>query len=137
ALRALIQALPMPVWRRSRHGRLTWVNPDYAQAVGSGDAEDAVRGGLELLDPTSRSAARQAHSRKQAFRALVARQTGAGAQQLDVQELAAEQGSIGIAIDVSEAEALRAELRRATDTYVRTLDQLNAAVAVFDGERRL
>jgi signal transduction histidine kinase len=137
ALRALIQALPMPVWRRSRHGRLTWVNPAYAQAVGAGDADAAVRGGLELLDPASRSAARQAHSRKQPFRALVERKVGAGAQQLDVQELAAEQGSIGIAIDVSEAEALRAELRRATDSYVRTLDQLNAAVAVFDGERRL
>ncbi|HEX2257223.1 MAG TPA: alkaline phosphatase, partial [Afifellaceae bacterium] len=68
ALRTLTQGLPMPVWRRNRHGRLTWVNGAYARAVGAADAEAAVRAGLELLDPATRSAARQAHSRNQPFR---------------------------------------------------------------------
>jgi signal transduction histidine kinase len=137
ALRALAHSLPMPVWRRSRHGRLTWVNGAYAAAVGAPDAEAAVRGGMELFDASTRSAARLAHSRGQPFCAIIERPRGENVQRLEVQELAAEQGSIGVAVDVSEVEALREEFSRTTDSYVRTLDQLNAAVAVFDRDRRL
>ena len=46
-------------------------------------------------------------------------------------------GSAGIAIDASEATALRAALVRMAEAHRRTLDQLSSGVAVFDGQRRL
>ena len=46
-------------------------------------------------------------------------------------------GSAGIAIDASEATALRDALERMAEAHRRTLDQLSSGVAVFDGQRRL
>ena len=46
-------------------------------------------------------------------------------------------GSAGIAIDASEATALRAAMERMAEAHRRTLDQLSSGVAVFDGQRRL
>src|SRR5260370_14403743 len=46
-------------------------------------------------------------------------------------------GSVGIAIDASEATALSAALLRMAEAHRRTLDQLSSGVAVFDAQRRL
>src|SRR6202023_374423 len=46
-------------------------------------------------------------------------------------------GSVGIAIDASEAAALGTALVRMAEAHRRTLDQLSSGVAVFDGQRRL
>src|SRR5262249_44649291 len=46
-------------------------------------------------------------------------------------------GSVGIAIDASEADALSSALVRMAEAHRRTLDQLSSGVAVFDGHRRL
>ncbi len=55
----------------------------------------------------------------------------------DVQALKLGGGSAGIAIDASEATALRAALERMAEAHRRTLDQLSSGVAVFDAQRRL
>ena len=55
----------------------------------------------------------------------------------DVHALNVGGGSVGIAIDASEATALRAALVRMAEAHRRTLDQLSSGVAVFDGQRRL
>jgi signal transduction histidine kinase len=46
-------------------------------------------------------------------------------------------GSVGIAVDASEATALSAALVRMAEAHRRTLDQLSSGVAVFDAQRRL
>ena len=55
----------------------------------------------------------------------------------DVHALNVGGGSVGIAIDASEATALSAALVRMAEAHRRTLDQLSSGVAVFDGQRRL
>ncbi len=55
----------------------------------------------------------------------------------DVHAMNVGGGSAGIAIDASEATALRAALARMAEAHRRTLDQLSSGVAVFDGQRRL
>ena len=55
----------------------------------------------------------------------------------DVHALNAGGGSVGIAIDASEATALSAALVRMAEAHRRTLDQLSSGVAVFDAQRRL
>ena len=56
---------------------------------------------------------------------------------IDVHALKVGGGSAGIAIDASEATALRAALVRMAEAHRRTLDQLSSGVAVFDAQRRL
>ncbi|MBY0250892.1 MAG: PAS-domain containing protein, partial [Methylobacterium organophilum] len=56
---------------------------------------------------------------------------------LDVFETGLETGRVGIAIDVSELESVRADLQRQMNANVRTLDQLPTAVAMFDVSQRL
>jgi signal transduction histidine kinase len=46
-------------------------------------------------------------------------------------------GSAGIAIDTTEVEVMRAELRRMVDAHRRTLDQLATGVAIFASNQRL
>ena len=55
----------------------------------------------------------------------------------DVQALNIGGGSVGMAIDASEANALSEALVRMAEAHRRTLDQLSSGVAVFDGRRRL
>src|SRR5690606_11683444 len=56
---------------------------------------------------------------------------------LDIMELPTATGYAGFATDMSELEAVRADLQRQMDAHVRTLDRLKTAVAVFDGTQRL
>jgi signal transduction histidine kinase len=55
----------------------------------------------------------------------------------DVHGLNLGGGSVGVAIDASEATALSSALVRMAEAHRRTLDQLSSGVAVFDGHRRL
>ena len=59
ALRALADLLPIPLWRRNRAGRLTWVNAAYARAVEVENAE-AVAGLRDraVADPHARGDSR-------------------------------------------------------------------------------
>src|SRR5436190_20925886 len=54
ALRALVDALPSPIWVRDEAGCLTFVNAAYARAVEAKDEAEAVARGLELLDKAGR-----------------------------------------------------------------------------------
>src|SRR5262249_58131764 len=55
----------------------------------------------------------------------------------DVRAINVGGGSVGIAIDASEADALSSALVHMVDAHRRTLDQLSSGAAVFDGQRRL
>ena len=55
----------------------------------------------------------------------------------DVRAVRIGGGSVGVAIDASEADALSSALVRMAEAHRRTLDQLSSGVAVFDAQRRL
>ncbi|WP_375410448.1 ATP-binding protein [uncultured Methylobacterium sp.] len=141
ALSGLLDAIPQPVWQRDRDGALAWVNIAYVAAVEAQSREGAVVEGIELLDRQAREAiarqdgARPAPGSRAALRlsAVVA----GGRRILDVTESVIEGGRVGIAVDVSELESVRADLQRQMDANVRTLDQLPTAVAMFDARQRL
>jgi nitrogen-specific signal transduction histidine kinase len=139
ALAGLLDAIPQPVWHRTPDGRLAFANAAYAAAVEAPDREAAVESGLELLD----RAAREQIARRPACSAarpqpLRLSAVVAGARRtLDVCESDTASGRVGIAVDVSELESVRADLQRQMDANVRTLDQLPTAVAMFDARQRL
>src|SRR3954470_22628176 len=133
----LLEALPAPVWARDRHGRLTWVNAAYARAVEARDGADAVARNLEILDPGARDGALNAHAASPPYEARLPVIAAAPRRILQVIDRPSAGGSAGIGIDVTDSEAMHAELARMTEAHRRTLDQLSTGVAIFKADQRL
>ncbi|MBZ8133614.1 PAS domain-containing sensor histidine kinase [Afifella sp. IM 167] len=137
ALRSLAERLPFPLWRRNMHGRLSWANPAYLAATGASDLASLNARGSELLDPSTRDAIRAAHREGLVFHETVAVRFGQTKRQMDVFDIKAEDGTVGLAIDVTELENARGELRRNIELNARLLDEVSSAIAVFGGEQHL
>lgn len=137
ALSTLLSGLPQPAWTRDADGRLSWANAAYARAVEAVGGEEVVKGGLELLERGVREGAAQARSEGKPFSARARAVVAGQRRTLDILEMPTPAGFAGIATDMSELEAVRADLQRQMDAHVRTLDRLKTAVAVFDASQRL
>lgn len=137
ALLTILNALPMPAWRRNREGALTFANAAYAQAVEATTSDDAVTRALEWLEKPVRDKAAAAAQDGRAFSARVPAIFAGRRGFADIHEWSAGDGRFGIAIDVSDHETLRADMARETQSHIRTLDQVPTAIAIFDGQQRL
>jgi signal transduction histidine kinase len=137
ALLTLLDELNLPFWLRDASGHMQWVNRAYAKAVEAADPATAVREGRELLGTPVRAAiaAEEAHGR--AFQQTVSTVIGGDRRMVTVTDAATPQGSAGIACDVSEIEAMRAEHERTVKSHSDTLDQINTAIAIFDADQKL
>jgi signal transduction histidine kinase len=135
-LQALLDAAPAPVWLRDQNGRLSFVNKAYVAAVEAKDKEDAISRGVELLDREARSDAAKALAKGAVWRDRVLAVVAGARHLLDVTKTTAPL-TAAIAIDRHDVESVRAELEQEMQCYVRTLDQLPTAVALFDRKKRL
>jgi signal transduction histidine kinase len=136
SLRALVEALPSPVWTRDALGGLSYVNAAYIRAVEAKNAADAVERHLELLDSVAReniAQARDSGGYAGRLRAVVA----GSRRTFDVLDFQTSTGSVGIGIDATEVETMRSVLSRLADAHRRTLDQLSTGVAMFGADHRL
>jgi signal transduction histidine kinase len=136
-LRGFAAAAPWPIWAKGAKGGLGYANAAYARATEAASVTDAIDRNLELLDSDDRSDMDRALNGTLAFTARLPIVIGGERRTYDVHALNVGGGSVGIAIDASEATALRAALVRMAEAHRRTLDQLSSGVAVFDGQRRL
>jgi signal transduction histidine kinase len=137
AMRALIEAIPAPVWHRDSSGKLVSANQAYARAVEARTGEETVEQGIELFDHAARAELRNAHDSAQPYSGRLAAVVAGERRTLDVISVPVGGGSAGIAIDTTEVEVMRAELRRMVDAHRRTLDQLATGVAIFASNQRL
>lgn len=136
-LRGFAAAAPWPIWAKGAKGGLTYANAAYARATEASSVADAIDRDLELLDSGDRGDMDRALKDGAAFAARLPIVVGGERRIYDVRAMNVGGGSAGIAIDASEATALRASLERMAEAHRRTLDQLSSGVAVFDGQRRL
>ena len=136
-LRGFAAAAPWPIWAKRAAGGLLFANAAYARATEAANVADAVQRDLELLDSGDRNEMARALNDNSAFSARLPIVVGGERRFYDVHALKVTGGSAGIAIDASEATALRDALVRMAEAHRRTLDQLSSGVAVFDGQRRL
>lgn len=136
---ALLDAFPQPAWLRDTAGELAWVNRAYAEAAGASDPGDAVAARAELLGSTTRRQILETQLMGGVFNETVSTVVGHDRRRYAVTDIRAdaEHGSAGIAVDVSDAEHLQAEIARITKNHAETLDQLATAVAIFDRDARL
>ena len=134
--RAVLDALPIPVWLRDRALSLVWANRAYAEAAGVPDAEAAVKTqtALEKSESDLAATARNSGEMQEARRfAVVNGQRRALA--LAHQPVAG--GIVGSAIDVTDLVQADAKLQQHLDAHADTLDRLVTAVAIFTPDQKL
>jgi signal transduction histidine kinase len=133
----LLDDVAYPLWIRDADDKLLWANHAYLRAVDAVSFDDAMVRSAELLSERDREDARRQRRSGATYAARVTAFVAGQRAVLDVIERPTAGGSAGIAVDVSELEAVRADLQRQMDAHVRTLDQLPTAVAIFDGSQNL
>ncbi len=136
-LRDFAAAAPWPIWAKSAEGNLRYANTAYVRATEATSVADAIHRNLELLETDQRADMSRTLNDNASFSARLPIVVGGERRIYDIQSLKLGGGSAGIAIDASEATALRAALERMAEAHRRTLDQLSSGVAVFDAQRRL
>ncbi|HEV7634631.1 MAG TPA: two-component sensor histidine kinase, partial [Bradyrhizobium sp.] len=129
-LRGFAAAVPWPIWTKSAQGGLSFANAAYARATEAAGVPDAIDRSLELLDSADRGDMDRALNSKAAFTGRLPIVIGGERRFHDVHALKVAGGTVGIAIDASEATALSAALVRMAEAHRRTLDQLSSGVAL-------
>ncbi len=136
-MRGVLDALPTPVWARDSYGRLVFANSAYAHAVEAEDATDAVVRELELLDNLARDKLGEARAAGESYAGRLPAIVAGQRRIFDILDTPCGSGSAGIAIDRTEAAAMRSELDRMIEANRRVLDQLATGVAIFNVDRKL
>ena len=137
ASRALLDALPMPVWLRGGDGRPEWANAAYIKAVDAAALEEVRTANIELLEMRQREQVAETMRAGKPYRERLPLIIGGDRKAHDVIVLPLESGSIGAAIDVAAIESARGERDRLVTAYDRTLDRVATGVAIFGPDQRL
>ena len=139
-MRAMIEAVPVPVWRRDRTLALVDCNAAYAAALDT-TREAALAEGRELASTSGRSKALE-HSRATASGTARTERhhvvIGGSRRLLEIIETVdPDGGAIGVAIDRTDSENAEAELSRHINAHGQVLESIHAAVAIYGADKRL
>jgi len=135
--RAVLDAIPIPVWVRDASYAIRWANRAFVGASGRHNLQAALADQAPL-ERTERDLAIAARSHGQPGHArrfvVIAGQRRA----LSFTHVPLASGEIvGTASDVTDLANAEARLQQHIDAHADTLDKLATAVAIFDRERRL
>lgn len=135
--RAILDALPIPVWLRDKALGLTWANHTFLAQTGAANLEEA-RANQSALDKSERDLAQTARGQNTVLEAKRFAVIGGHKRAINFTEIPlGDAGIIGTAVDVSEVAAAEAKLQQHVDAHVDTLDKLATAVAIFSREQKL
>src|SRR3569623_396989 len=135
--KAILDALPVPVWLRDKALSLSWGNHAFLRGAGTKDLETARReqAALDKSERDLAASARTENSMQQARRFSV---VGGHRRALAFTEIPlGDAGVIGTAMDVTEVAAAEARLQQHADAHADTLDKLQTAVAIFGKDQKL
>lgn len=143
-LRLVLDALPLPVWRRARDLSLTYCNRRYAEAVNEDGPASALLAekeiaagavaakGQGLADRARRTGSPQSESHHVVI--------GGARRLLDFNEVpVGEDGRLlaGYALDFTSMESVQADLSRHIEAHAEVLELLGSGIATFGPDRRL
>src|SRR5690606_12031680 len=101
------------------------------------DGSAAVRENREFLGTAAREQLAHAHLTQRALSQNLSTVIGGDRRVFSVTDYAGEDGSAGIACDISEIETVRARYECTVRSHADTLDRLSTAVAIFDPAQKL
>ena len=123
-LRQMLDAIPVPIWRRGPDLSLVDCNRAYADAIET-TPEFAVNEGRELAGGTCPGERRHVV-------------IGGSRRLIEFGEVdCAADGKIGFALDRTDLEAAEAELWRHINAHAQVLEGIRASVAIYGPDRRL
>lgn len=135
-LRAVLNAMPMPVWFRDSDLKLAWCNRAYAQAVDAISPASAVAGQSELM-PDGQALAETARAENRMLtqsRHLVVD----GVRRLfEIAETPLSGGMAGYALDTTRLEDAQQSLSRHIAAHGEVLERLTPAIAIHGPDTRL
>ena len=134
--RAILDALPIPVWLRDRTLSLVWGNRAFLAAAGASDVDAANREQV-ALEKTERDLAASARAQNQPMEAKRFAVASGHRRALAFTEVPVDEGVVGTATDVTEVAAGEARLQQHIDAHTDTLDKLATAVAIFGRDQKL
>ncbi len=135
--KAILDALPIPVWLRDKGLALTWGNHAFLKGAGARDLESARRDQL-ALDKAERDLAAQARSQNAPQESKRFSVVNGQRRALSFTEIPlGDAGIIGTAVDVTDTAAAEARLQHHADAHADTLDRLQTAVAIFGADQKL
>ena len=140
-LSRLLDALPIPIWRRDGDLALTYCNQAYARAVDEQPAA-AMSTAIELLGKAKSDAGRSIGQRALAAGGPVSESHHvviAGARRrMAIEERPLGDGTlVGHAVDRTDADELQAELDRHVAAHDNVLENLGSAIAIFGPDMHL
>jgi len=132
-LRELIDAIPVPIWRRDRDLALVECNRAYTAALETTrDVVLAEGPGLAAADDPKTAEAREGCA---GYCHVV---IGGIRRLLEVYELPCRDGGvIGFALDRTDVETAESELRRHISAHAAVLEGIGTAVAIYGADKRL
>jgi signal transduction histidine kinase/PAS domain-containing protein len=133
---SLLEKLDFPVWRRDDAGILIYTNAAYNKLLQS-DGAIVASGSNELFDKQARELIMHKRDEMGCFNGHVSTVINADRAVFNVVDITTASGSIGLARNVSELDAVREEFERTLRSQSDTLNQLTTAVAIFDKNQKL
>jgi PAS domain S-box-containing protein len=137
AIRALIDAVPMPVWLTGADGRITWANAAYLSAAGVTTRADVEHASVDLLDSRQRARAAAATSEGRLYRERLPLIVGGEMKAHDVTIVPSEGLVAGMAHDAAVLEDVKGAIARQTAAFDRTLHRVSTGVAIYGRDQRL
>lgn len=139
ALRGILDALPIPVWRRHLNDlKLTWLNRAYAASVDA-DPAKAIDRGLELAGSEGKALAGRARDTKSPQHERRHVVVEGARRLLELSEIPLKESGelIGFAADMTESESARGELARHSAAHAAVLENVAAGIAIYGSDTRL
>ena len=140
ASRALLNALPVPIWLRDGDGRISWSNGAYVTAVDAEDAAQVQDRQIELLESRQRNIlkdlARQGLPAVPSARRMHLNVNGERRPH-DLFIIPIGEQMATAAFDVSDLARAESELARLRAANDQTLDRVATGVAIFDRDQKL
>ena len=135
--RAVLEALPLPVWVRDNHLALRWGNRAFVAASDVASLESAFQTDV-ALDRSERDLASAAHTEHEPVEAKRYAIVGGQRRALALTLAPLKDGDVvGTAIDVTATAEAESRLQQQIDANADTLDRLATAVAIFGPDRKL
>jgi signal transduction histidine kinase len=135
--RALLDAMPLPVWIRDARGRIAWANDAYVRAADGTSLAEVRESQLELLETRQRERVAEAVAAGRSYRDRLPIVLGGAVRVHDVVVQPVGDATAGFAVDVTAIADVEGERDRQVAAYDRTLHRVASGVAMFDADRRL
>ena len=135
--RALLNALPMPVWLRGADGRIDWINTAYVKAVEASDEAQVRDRQIELLEKRQRTSIDRALANDSTAIKRMPLIVSGERKPHEVIVVTVDGATVGAAIDVTALETAQGALDRQIAASDRTLDRVQTGVAIFNRDQKL